>query len=94
LRSEEVGVYVRNRLEHGTDKRDRGVRTGKGEEDERKKEKREMDEDEDIIKKEERQEAKACSIGWRSCVEGKVRAACMPWHGRCPTVLFYLFIYI
>jgi hypothetical protein len=51
LRSEEVGVYVRNRLEHGTDKRDRGVLAGKGEEDERRKEKREMDEDEDIIKK-------------------------------------------
>ena len=57
---------MRNRLEHGTDKRDRGVRAGKGEEDERRKEKREIDEDEDIIKKEERQEAKACSIGWRS----------------------------
>lgn len=36
LRREEDGVYVRNRLEHGTDKRDRGVRAGKGEEDERK----------------------------------------------------------
>jgi hypothetical protein len=33
---------VRNRLEHGTDKRDRGVRRGKGEEDKKKKEKREM----------------------------------------------------
>jgi len=36
LRREEVGVYVRNRLErgNGTGKRDRGVRTGEGEEDE------------------------------------------------------------
>jgi hypothetical protein len=33
---------VRNRLEHGTDKEDRGVRTGKGEEDEEEKKKREM----------------------------------------------------
>jgi hypothetical protein len=40
---EVVGVFVRNRLEHGTDKRDRGVRVGKGEEDERRKEKREME---------------------------------------------------
>ena len=42
---------MRNRLEHGTDKRDRGVRRGKGEEDEEEEREEGDDEDEDIIKK-------------------------------------------
>jgi hypothetical protein len=69
LRREEAGVYVRNRLEHSTDKRDRGVRVGKREEDERRKGKGKGmgGRGRGYYKKREGgQEAKACSIGWRS----------------------------
>lgn len=73
MRREEAGVYVRNRLEHGTDKRDRGVRVGKREEDERRKGKgKEMGgEEEDIIKK---RRAGGKGVFYWVAVEVKVKA--------------------
>jgi hypothetical protein len=87
---------VRNRLEHGTDKRDRGVRRGKGEEDEEEEREEGDDEDEDIIKKkkEGRRKRRVLLGGGRGC--RKVRAACPHAFALARktslSFLFYLFI--
>jgi hypothetical protein len=100
LRREEVGVYVRNRLErgNGTGKRTGGCERAKVKR--MKGEKKQRGDGGGYYKKREgRQEAKACSIGrYRVMVDVTVKgkgsvyelaspltpAFFSPWHGRCP----------